>query len=121
MTEQCMHDGKAGPCERPAAPAEHFCRRHLPKRAAKKTPVGFDTEPLGRSSESIAPETKPVSVFGGWHRGLAPDVAWRSSCYGLEIVLPRRRPLVPVEQLGLEALPLGPVVEGVDGEPRPLE
>lgn len=31
MTEQCMHDGKASPCERPAVEAEHFCRRHLPK------------------------------------------------------------------------------------------
>ena len=31
MSEQCMHDGKAGPCERPAVEGEHFCRRHLPK------------------------------------------------------------------------------------------
>lgn len=33
MSEQCMHDGKAGPCERPAVEAEHFCRRHLPKKS----------------------------------------------------------------------------------------
>ena len=41
MTEQCMHDGKNGPCERPAVEAEHFCRRHLPKKAgpAKRGPL----------------------------------------------------------------------------------
>lgn len=62
MTEQCMHDGKSGPCERPAAPAEHFCRRHLPKKASKKTPVGFDTEP--RKAE------RPVKCHATCDRGL---------------------------------------------------
>jgi hypothetical protein len=63
MTEQCMHDGKAGPCERRAVALEHFCRRHLPKKKA-------------------AP-ARPESGYGYWHRGLAPSVSWRSSCCGV--------------------------------------
>lgn len=55
MTEQCMHDGRSGPCERPAVAAEHFCRRHLPKKPgpAKRGPVTVEVAaPIAARFES---------------------------------------------------------------------
>ena len=64
MTEQCMHDGKAGPCERPAVEGGHFCGRHLPKKKATKvvhyvTSRDVATEcPLCRA-KAVVPLTPP--------------------------------------------------------------
>lgn len=61
MSEQCMHDGKNGPCERPAVEGGHFCRRHLPK---KKAPAAAKKET--RVEEGECEHGKPYLYKWTW-------------------------------------------------------
>lgn len=138
MSEQCMHDGKAGPCERPVVEGGRFCRRHLPAGLSSLVSSRGTTRSTTESRNAILPAANPLAKrlhFGSEAIGVTTGRAeaaqgrrpwaakWRPPGDTSEVsaFLPRRRPLVPVKQLRREPLPLGPVVEGLDGEPRPVK